>query len=261
MSSAVKNELQVKADAGPDDHKINELAKKMAEQNRAKMAATYPVQMARPRHPVIQGQVRGSGRRENGVAEEKQIDDESRKGRFGWCEFEKNVIPYFFRNKSEKFTSVRMAERELLNRFLAVLPPEVLACISVLSYYVTHAECKLLNEINLKHADCHFGMEAFTSKDMVARLSDAKEFYHFLALCHKKLVLKRSDSNDRCGFFRINGESAVPYIVAGSTKFVPLFYFEGETDLLKLKSKTADGWNLVSCFLLHSYPSLVNRQW
>ena len=34
------------------------------------------------------------------------------------------------------------------------------------------------------------------------RLKDAKEFHKFLDLCHKKLVLKKSNASDRCGFFR-----------------------------------------------------------
>ena len=39
---------------------------------------------------------------------DKKIDEESRRGRFGWCEFEKNYIPYIFRTgKGEKYTSVR----------------------------------------------------------------------------------------------------------------------------------------------------------
>lgn len=44
--------------------------------------------------------------------------------------------------------------------------------------------------------------------------------------------------------FRINGESVVPYTVKEGTKYVPLFYFEGETDHLKLKSETVNGWDL-----------------
>ena len=64
------------------------------------------------------------------------------------------------------------------------------------------SESKLLNEINLKHTDCSYGKEAFTSKDLVVRLKDAKEFHKFLDLCHKKLVLKKSNASDRCGFFR-----------------------------------------------------------
>merc|ERR1712088_726355 len=176
---------------------------------------------------------------------EKKIDEESRRGRFGWCEFEKNFIPYIFRTgKQEKYTSVRMVERKLLNKFLSVLPAEVNSCHCIRSYYITEHESKLLNEINLKHADCHFGKEAFTTKDLVVRMADGKEFYRFLDLCYKKLVLKKSNASDRCGFFRINGESVVPYTVKEGTKYVPLFYFEGETEHLKLKSEVVDGWDL-----------------
>ena len=69
-------------------------------------------------------------------------------------------------------------------------------------------------------------------------------FFRFLDLCYKKLVLKRSNASDRCGFFRINRESVVPYTVKENVKYVPLFYFEGETDHLKLKSDKVDGWDL-----------------
>ena len=93
------------------------------------------------------------------------------------------------------------------------MPQEVNSCTSIRSYYLTDNESKLLNEINIKHTDCTFGKEAFTSKDLVVRLKDAKEFYKFLDLCHKKLVQKKSNASDRCGFFRINGESVVPYTV------------------------------------------------
>ena len=52
------------------------------------------------------------------------------------------------------------------------------------------------------------------------------------------------NASDRCGFFRINGESVVPYTVKEGVKYVPLFYFEGETDHLKLKSESVEGWDL-----------------
>ena len=177
---------------------------------------------------------------------EKQalIDEESKKGRFGWFDIEKTYLPYIYRYGSEKYTSVRMVERRLLNRYLQVLPQEVNNCTCIRSYYLSDAESKLLNEINMKHQDCIYGKEAFTSKDLVVRLKDAQEFQKFLDLCHKKLVLKRSNASDRCGFFRINGESVVPYTVKEGTKYVPLFYFEGETDHLKLKSETVQGWDL-----------------
>jgi len=175
---------------------------------------------------------------------DKPVDEESKKGRFGWFDIEKVYLPFIFRYTTEKYTSVRMVERKLLNRFLQVLPPEVNSCTCIRSYYITDSESKLLNEINLKHTDCSYGKEAFTSKDLVVRLKDAKEFHKFLDLCHKKLVLKKSNASDRCGFFRINGESVVPYTVKEGTKYVPLFYFEGETEHLKLKSEVVDGWDL-----------------
>ena len=68
--------------------------------------------------------------------------------------------------------------------------------------------------------------------------------FRFLDLCYKKLVLKKSNASDKCGFFRINRESVVPYTVKETIKYVPLFYFEGETDHLKLKSDKVDGWDL-----------------
>ncbi|XP_040580546.1 uncharacterized protein [Lepeophtheirus salmonis] len=250
-----------------DDHEINEMAKKIVEQNRAKISqnalqigghpGNHP--LARPGQPSIQSYMgqrlpvpplpkaappltTGGSTSNNDT--EKKLDEESKKGRFGWCEFEKNYVPYIFRHGDEKFTSVRMVERKFLNKFLSVLPPEVNSCHCIRSYYITDAESKLLNEINLKHTDCYFGKEAFTTKDLVVRLKDAKEFYRFLDLCYKKLVLKKSNASDRCGFFRINGESVVPYTVTGGVKYVPLFYFEGETDHLKLKSDEVTGWDL-----------------
>merc|ERR1719195_1831222 len=232
------------------------MARQIMEQNRQKQGqqpgmvpgqAPASYQMVRPGQPGIQnyfGGQKGSGGQPEA---EKRSDDDSRKGRFGWCEFEKNHIPYIFRSPGqEKYTSVRMVERKLLDKFLRILPSELYnnSCYCIKSYYITDVESKLLNEINLKHTDCHFGKEAFTSKDMVVKLSDGKEFYKFLDLCHKKLVLKKSNASDRCGFFRINGESVVPYTVKEGMKYVPLFYFEGETEHLKLKSEKVDGWDL-----------------
>eukprot|EP00092_Neocalanus_flemingeri_P046628 GFUD01052512.1.p1 GENE.GFUD01052512.1~~GFUD01052512.1.p1 ORF type:complete len:589 (+),score=160.31 GFUD01052512.1:151-1917(+) len=257
-----------------DDAEINDLARKIAEANRQKLAQSQqltqqalngPVALARPGQPGIQqyfsnmsngngpaavngktAEAAGKTVDMNGkpAATDKPVDEESKKGRFGWFDIEKVFLPLIFRYGTEKYTSVRMVERKLLNRFLQVLPPEVNSCTCIRSYYITDAESKLLNEINLKHTDCTFGKEAFTSKDLVVRLKDAREFHKFLDLCHKKLVLKKSNASDRCGFFRINGESVVPYTVKEGVKYVPLFYFEGETDHLKLKSESVEGWDL-----------------
>merc|ERR1719266_634580 len=210
--------------------------------------------MARPGQPMIQNympnQMHLNQQRpstSDGKKPEKALDEDSRKGRFGWAEFERNPIPYIFRasgEKTEKYISVRMVERKLLNKFLSVLPTEVNSCHCIRSYYITDSEAKLLNEINIKHTDLHFGKEAFTTKDLVVKIAEAKEFYRFLDLCYKKLVLKKSNASDKCGFFRINRESVVPYTVKENVKYVPLFYFEGETDHLKLKSDSVDSWDL-----------------
>ena len=63
---------------------------------------------------------------------EKQalLDEESKKGRFGWFDIEKTFLPFIFRYGTEKYTSVRMVERRLLNRYLQVLPPEVITVTS-----------------------------------------------------------------------------------------------------------------------------------
>jgi len=174
----------------------------------------------------------------------EQIDEESKKGRFGWFDIEQVYLPYMFRYTTEKYTSVRMVERKLLNNFLQVLPHEVKSCTQISSYYITEGETNLLNEIIVKHSDSTFGKEAFTTKDLVVKLDDAREFHTFLELCHKKLVLKKSKASDRCGFVRINGDSVVPYVLKDTVKYVPLFYFEGETQDLKLNSDEVEGWDL-----------------
>ena len=194
MGTTVKSERH-------DDAEINELARRIVEQNRAKVAQQpgiapmpgYPggqLQMsARPGQPMISNYMQGaqqprattSAKVEQKV--EKALDEESKKGRFGWAEFEKNLIPYIFRNagdKPERYTSVRMVERKLLNKFLSVLPTEVNSCHCIRSYYITDAEAKLLNEVNIKHSDLQFGKEAFTTKDLVVRMADAKEFYRYV---------------------------------------------------------------------------------
>ena len=198
MGTTVKTERH-------DDAEINEMARRIMEQNRAKVAQQpgmapmgYPNQgqlamSGRPGQPMIQNYLTGNNGHLNNAKPgqnsqssdsskkpEPALDEDSKKGRFGWAEFERNPIPYIHRisnEKTEKYTSVRMVERKLLNKFLSVLPTEVNSCHCIRSYYITDAEAKLLNEINIKHTDLHFGKEAFTTKDLVVRMADAKEFY------------------------------------------------------------------------------------
>ncbi|CAB0012966.1 unnamed protein product [Nesidiocoris tenuis] len=85
----------------------------------------------------------------------------------------------------------------------------------------------------------------FTTKDLVVLLDDANEFYQFLDFSYKKLLSPSSEvSNDRCGFVRINKDSVVPYTVKDKCRYVPLFYFEGETDTLKKSTGVLGPWDL-----------------
>lgn len=181
----------------------------------------------------------------NETGTEKKIDEDSCKGRFGWADIERNYIPYLFRTANkEKYASVRMFEQRLLNRYLNALPSEVMSCISVNGFYITEAESRLLNDINLNHTNCLFGKATFNGKDLIVSLEDATAYYHFLALCHNRVVKKQCNPGDRCGFVRIGGESVVPFTLHQSKQYVPLFYFEEVTEHLQLNSSQIDGWDL-----------------
>lgn len=186
----------------------------------------------------------GSSNGHTTVDDGKPADDESLKGHFGWESFNsgKIHIPYIIR-ATEKYCAVRIVEQKLLNKYLNVLHQDLYNCTSVRSYYITDVEARLLDEINFRHCDQCFGKEKFSMKDLIVRLSDAQKFQQFLEVCYKKLT-NFSTPNDKCGFIRINSESVVPYTVRDGQKMVPLFYFEGETDNLKLKADSLSGWDL-----------------
>jgi hypothetical protein len=263
IGSAVKEERH-------DEAEIVELAAKMVEAHKSQAAkqatqqqtnqtllgATAALTQTNPssilnylqRKPMaaataIQQPVASNG---NGHAPDdgKPADDESLKGHFGWESFSsgKIHIPYIIR-QTEKYCAVRIVEQKLLNKYLNVLHQDLYNCTSVRSYYITDVEARLLDEINFRHCDQCFGKEKFSMKDLIVRLSDAQKFQQFLEVCYKKLT-NYSTPNDKCGFIRINSESVVPYTVRDGQKMVPLFYFEGETDNLKLKADSLSGWDL-----------------
>lgn len=248
----------------PDEAEIRELAAKMVEANKAKMgaAAVQAASLLPPRPPNCSTNLSGllgylnkkppvqDASTEKSNSETKVPQDEpSQRGRFGWTSFGDTHIPYIFR-ATEKFCVVRILESKLFNKYLSYLHSDLYNCTCIRSYYITEAESKLLNEINMKHCDQQFGREQFTIKDLVVRLADSKEFYTFLEVCYSKLTsgtnqnLANSHKPDKCGFIRINKESVVPYTVKGGLKYVPLFYFEGETENLKLKAEKLEGWDL-----------------
>ncbi|KAK9889189.1 hypothetical protein WA026_004468 [Henosepilachna vigintioctopunctata] len=233
-----------------DEAEIQELAAKMVEENRAKMATPQrtPNQAGTSMNILnyfntgtkSKSAITSAG---NSAEISKNIDEASVRGRFGWISIAKVHIPYIIRG-NEYFCSVRMVELKVLNRYLTYLHPDIYNCTCIRSYYITEAESRLLNEINMKHCDCQFGREQFTTRDLIVRLNDADEFHKFLSSCYPKLLSGEVNALDRCGFIRINKESVVPYTIYQDQKYVPLFYFEGETDNLKQKADKLEGWDL-----------------
>ncbi|KAK1137903.1 hypothetical protein K0M31_002397 [Melipona bicolor] len=250
----------------PDEAEIRELAAKMVEANKAKMITGVPPPQQRPPQcllpqstlPGILGYLnkRPADSSTTTVSAKPPSaegklppDDESQRGRFGWTSFDDCHIPYIFRS-GEKYCAVRILESKLLNKYLSYLHSDIYSCTCIRSYYITEAESKLFTDINVKHCENQFGREPFTCKDLVVRLSDAKEFYTFLDVCYTKLTagtnpnVSNGHRADKCGFIRINNESVVPYTVKDGLQYVPLFYFEGETENLKLKAEKLEGWDL-----------------
>ena len=94
-----------------DEQEIAELANKIKQANRAKLAQgsniqsplTGPLNMAKPGQPTIQQYFNGNSKEPatNGTAKavenDKPVDEESKKGRFGWFDIEKQFLPYIFR--------------------------------------------------------------------------------------------------------------------------------------------------------------------
>lgn len=269
------NQVTVKQER-PDEAEIRELAAKMVEAHKAKMGtaaaqAAAAAAVMPPRLPGCNNQPNlsnllgyistySSSKRptltpDTNIAKpipegKAPLDDESQRGRFGWTTFGDNHIPYIFR-ASEKYCAVKILENKLLNKYLSYLHSDIYSCTCIRSYYITEAESKLLNEINVKHCENQFGRDSFTTKDLVVRLVDAKEFYTFLDVCYTKLtagssqnILTGHTKPEKCGFIRINKESVVPYTIKAGLKYVPLFYFEGETENLKLKAEKLEGWDL-----------------
>lgn len=231
----------------PDFGEIEELAQEIVEGIRKKLAAQAQRQQ--------QQNVNGHGILKfnqlnmaasvsiTEVSNAAALDVESIKGRFGWVQIAKVHIPYLIRG-TEYYCSVRMVEMNLLSRYLNYLHSDIYNCTCIPSYYITEAESKLLNEINVKHCDYQFGRDVYSTRDLIVRLEDAMEFYKFLLACYNKLSPGGQTNLDRCGFVRINNESVVPYAVCKNEKYVPLFYFEGETGSLSQKADKLEGWDL-----------------
>jgi len=171
-------------------------------------------------------------------------------GIFSWKVIEKYQIPYIIRviNGIEiEFTSTRMAETQLLNNYMHYLNADIFACTSIVGYFITNYEARLLNEINQSHVNHLYGNEMFVArKDYIVRLNDVQQFYTFIEICYNTLLRNiNTGLKEKCGFIRQrNSELLVPYCITDNQKFVPLFFFSGKIESLKHQAVKLKNWNL-----------------
>jgi len=191
--------------------------------------------------------IRSEPSKSKSKTDDEQVDKESYKGRFGWQEIQKKQIPYIFRGeKKEKYTSVRLVEEKILHSLLTCLPKPLVSFKGIQSYYITAAECRLLNDINTNHCGSYFGKFHFNEKDIVIKIEEAIQFANYVSLCYKRIVKKEVGPTDKCGFVIIGGEGILPFIRLNEKKCIPLFYLEDEdiTPEIKAASKKIEGWDM-----------------
>jgi len=169
-------------------------------------------------------------------------------GRFFWKLIAGYHVPYIIRvinGVHLKFVSVRMAETQLLNKYLNYLHHDIYKCTSLKSHLISDSEAKLLNDINY-HADYVFGFNMFLArKDYIVLLEDVDELHAFIEVCFTTLLFNINTScREKCGFICINSESFVPYCIKDNKKYLPLFCFEGETENLQHLAVEVENWTL-----------------
>ncbi|CAG7732260.1 unnamed protein product [Allacma fusca] len=229
----VKSETSRKRSA--EDKEIEEWAKKL-------MTRTAP-------QIPIQGQ--NSTLNQPDISQHSGFDIDSAIGRFTWQSIgEDKFIPCLFRN-GVKYCCIRMVEASVMGDLLTVLPQEIYDSAKLCSHFATAVEARLLTYINSWHCDGFYGNDPFTERDLVATLQEVEELHAYLVFAYNILSSggHNKDGNfTRCGFVRVNNESLIPYTLLRSEpdgeKGVPLFYFEGQTDILKVKAKPLTGWDL-----------------
>ncbi|VVC25665.1 Hypothetical protein CINCED_3A006315 [Cinara cedri] len=241
----------------PDDPEIDAMAIKMKENFQKSIATArqqsvtniYINRAGRPVALNIYTPSSNSSKDTENLPQKDTEDYPSERGLFGWEEIGTCQVPYILRKingENVRYVAVRIAENQLLQKYLHFLHQDIYSCTCVRSHFISEYEAKVLNEINNKHSENLYGKEPFcVGKDFIVLLEDVKEFYAFLETCYKKLLCNIAPGRrERCGFIRINSESVVPYCIKENHKYVPLFYFEGETDNLRHRAIKLENWHL-----------------
>ncbi|CAL1526445.1 unnamed protein product [Lymnaea stagnalis] len=180
-----------------------------------------------------------SSDKNTGLSTDDPIDSESVKGIFGWETVDDTSIPYILR-KTKKFVSVRIVERKLLSKYPNTFPDELGKKDPLVSYFITDAEAKLLNEINTAHCDYEYGHNPFTTKDLIVDLEEFEEFFKIVKKTFPADVLAKiggeltppamtppvkPELSNSCGWMQINN-TVSPYILrqegGKQVKLVPL---------------------------------------
>ncbi|XP_060859717.1 uncharacterized protein LOC132936924 [Metopolophium dirhodum] len=180
----------------------------------------------------------------------KDLDNILKNG-FSWKTIAGYHIPFIVRlvnGKRLKFVATQMAEYELLKKYLHNIHSSIYtSCTSVIAYVITNSEAKILNYINETHYGNGKNFQFLAGIDYIVRLKDIHNFYLFIDTCYKKLLIDNTSGyNDKCGFVRIDFDpySCVPYCTQNGQKYLPLFYFEGDTENLIQQAVKLENWNL-----------------
>ncbi|XP_016658880.1 uncharacterized protein LOC100568635 [Acyrthosiphon pisum] len=166
--------------------------------------------------------------------------------RIGGCQ-----IPFILRSvngKPVKFVATRMAEYELLNNYLRDIQSYIYTtCTPVRAYVITVSEAKILNYINKIYYEKGKDFQYFAGIDYIVRLEDIHNFYLFIHICDKKLKCNNTSGyKEKCGFVRCNSDPnfCIPYCTQNGQKYLPIFYFEGDTESLIQRAVKLENWNL-----------------
>jgi len=171
---------------------------------------------------------------------------------FSWETIAGHRIPYIMRvvnGKLLKFVATRMAEYQLLKKYLNSVPSHIYtSCTSVIAYKIIDPEVKILNHINEKYYGYGKDYQFHAGIDNIVSLDDVHNFYLFLEVCYKKLLSNITpDYNDKCGFIQINSNSSsscLPYCTQDDQRYVPLFFLQGDAESLSQRTVKLEKWNL-----------------
>jgi len=153
-----------------------------------------------------------------------------------------------------------MVETQLLSKFLNSLHANMYLCTSVRSYFITDSEAGLLNEINNFHCDFDFGNAIFFArKDCIVLLEDVEEFYTFIDLCYKALLINNNTGlREKCGFILMNFETILPYSIKDGKKYIPLFCFETENP--QHSTVKLENWSLTYLKFCCKVQGIINNE-